>query len=360
VHRRALPGNEQYTSLVNARSVKRIGVLWRADLGSRLEESRYQPVGEALMRRGLDVEGVPFSEEAVDAIRKQLLGLDGVLVWVDPISDGRDRLLLDPLLRVTASQGVWVSAHPDVILKMGTKDVLVKTSHMTWGTDCHLYHSPEEMTGGLISRLALGPRVFKQHRGNGGNGVWKVELHETRGPGPESAVQVLHAQRGSSLEDMQLQQFVQQSAVYFAGNGCMIDQPYQPRLADGMIRCYLSENRVVGFGHQFVTALLPPPEGTRESPPPSPRLYYGPDKAEFQAIRAKLEERWVEEMQDALDLTQDQLPALWDADFLYGPKDATGADTYVLCEINVSCVSPFPDEALEPLAEAVARALAAA
>ena len=40
------------------------------------------------------------------------------------------------------------------------------------------------------------------------------------------------------------------------------------------------------------------------------------------------------------------------ADFLYGPKDAAGADTYVLCEINVSSVYPFPDEALAPLAAA--------
>jgi hypothetical protein len=31
--------------------------------------------------------------------------------------------------------------------------------------------------------------------------------------------------------------------------------------------------------------------------------------------------------------------------------------TYVLCEINVSAVSPFPDEALNPLAKEVARRL---
>jgi len=34
---------------------------------------------------------------------------------------------------------------------------------------------------------------------------------------------------------------------------------------------------------------------------------------------------------------------LWDADVMYGEKDANGADTYVLCEINVSAVYPFPD-----------------
>jgi len=44
------------------------------------------------------------------------------------------------------------------------------------------------------------------------------------------------------------------------------------------------------------------------------------------------------------------LPILWDADFLYGEKDADGADTFVLCEINVSSVYPFPDDALDALA----------
>ena len=48
------------------------------------------------------------------------------------------------------------------------------------------------------------------------------------------------------------------------------------------------------------------------------------------------------------------LPAIWDADFLYGPKTPAGEDTYVLCEINVSAVWPFPDQAVEKLAYAAA------
>jgi len=36
---------------------------------------------------------------------------------------------------------------------------------------------------------------------------------------------------------------------------------------------------------------------------------------------------------------------------MYGPKNASGEDTYVLCEINISSVYPLPDEALMPLAE---------
>ena len=41
-----------------------------------------------------------------------------------------------------------------------------------------------------------------------------------------------------------------------------------------------------------------------------------------------------------------------DADFLYGPKDSSGHDTYVLCEINISCVWPFPPRATADIARA--------
>jgi hypothetical protein len=308
----------------------------------------------------LSVEGVPYTDEAVDDVRQQLLALDGVLVWVDPIAGGKNRATLDPLLREVAARGVWVSTHPDIIMKLGTKDVLVTTRDLPWGSDCYLYATPTELAAQLPARLALGPRVLKQHRGNGGNGVWKVELlGQPEVVDSRLRVQVLHAQRGSSLESMRLDEFIDRCAGYFANAGCLIDQPYQTRLADGMIRCYIVGDRVAGFGHQFVTALLPPPEGTIQSPAPPPRLYYGPAKPEFQRIKAKLEGGWIQEMQRVLGIAVADLPVLWDADFLYGPKDAAGDDTYVLCEINVSCVSPFPDEALAPIADAVAQRLLA-
>jgi hypothetical protein len=57
-------------------------------------------------------------------------------------------------------------------------------------------------------------------------------------------------------------------------------------------------------------------------------------------------------MQQLLDIETDELPVLWDCDFLLGPRRGPGNDTYVLCEINVSSVSPFPDSAVSLAAEA--------
>ena len=128
-------------------------------------------------RVGIDAEPAVYDEGFADEVREQLLAADGVLVWVDPIHQGKTRAALDPLLRDVAARGPWVSAHPDVILKMGVKEVLYRTRHLGWGTDTHLYRSAAEFRAEFPARLrAHGPRVLKQNRGNGGQGVWKVEL----------------------------------------------------------------------------------------------------------------------------------------------------------------------------------------
>ena len=335
--------------------------MWRDEPGTLFEGSGLPPVGRALQARGLDVVDVPFSEESADAVREQLLRVDAALVWVDPLStrDGRNRAVLDPLLRDVAARGVWVSAHPDAILKLGTKEVLVKTREMEWGSDCHLYRTENDLLDLLPSRLARGPVVLKQHRGNGGDGVWKVEAVHAGGPaGADGPVRVLHARRGSAMEELALRDFIARCATYFDGGGCMIGQPFQERLGEGQIRCYIIGGRVSGFGHHYVAGLRPPIPGLAQ--PRHPRLYYGPAYPGFQAIKAKLENGWIDEMVAILGMRAEDLPILWDADFLYGPKTAAGADTYVLCEINASSVDIFPGVMLTALADAVAERLTGA
>ena len=329
----------------------KVALLWAGDEASRLtvklEQTRLAGVADALGRVGIAAEPAIYGDEFAAAVREQLLRVDGVLVWVDPIVNGRDRTVLDALLREVSAAGVVVSAHPEVIRKMGTKQVLFDTRMMSWGCDTRLYRTLQTLCEELPLSLADGqPRVLKQYRGNGGNGVWKVErVTNTR-------VRVRHAQRGSVEEVLPLDEFLTRCQPYFAGSGRMIDQPYQARLPDGMIRCYLVRDRVAGFGEQLINALFPAPPGAAPAdvPQPGPRLYYPPTRADFQAIKTKLEAEWVPELCRRLLLDSPSLPVLWDADFLYGPKTPTGEDTYVLCEINVSAVSPFPDEALEPLA----------
>lgn len=69
-----------------------------------------------------------------------------------------------------------------------------------------------------------------------------------------------------------------------------------------------------------------------------------------------MESEWTPQMMQLLDIDVESLPVIWDADFLYGPPTASGEDTFVLCEINVSSVFPFPEQAPSEIARrAVAR-----
>ncbi|HEU5096915.1 MAG TPA: hypothetical protein VFT77_17265, partial [Reyranella sp.] len=76
-------------------------------------------------------------------------------------------------------------------------------------------------------------------------------------------------------------------------------------------------------------------------------------ECKYQALRRLLEGRWVPEMQRLLRLEAYELPVIWDADFLYGPRMPGGDDTYVLCEINVSSVFAIPDQAPAAIARLV-------
>jgi hypothetical protein len=328
----------------------KLALLWPRDApkwhAATPRDYRLHCVFEALAALGIEAEPARYADDAADQVREQLLACDGVLVWVDPLSQGHDRVALDAILRDVASHGVWVSTHPDVILKMGVKQILHRTKHLGWGTDTHLYRDVGSFHEAFPQCLrSAGPRVLKQNRGNGGEGVWKVELaSESK---QDTIVRVLHAPRGSVPQELPLGDFMRRCEPYFANNGCIVDQPFQARLPDGMIRCYMGADKVTGFGHQFIRALIPPPpEGPdSEAAQPGPRLMHPATAPQFQALRTKMESEWTPQMRQVLDIDAGSLPIIWDADFLYGPRDAAGRDSYVLCEINVSSVFPFPEQA---------------
>lgn len=185
-----------------------------------------------------------------------------------------------------------VSAHPDAILGLGTKDVLVDTRELPFGSDVRRIDSIDQLAGELPQRLRRGARVLKQHRGQSGAGVWRVELAE-----PAS-----------------------------------------------------------GFGEQSVNALHPAVPGP-PAPQPGPRLYHPADLPRFQDLRRRLEGGWIELLRTCVGVPREQLPLLWDCDFMLGERAPGAEERYVLCEINVSSVSPFPPSAIEPLVRAVQRRL---
>lgn len=313
-------------------------------------ESRFTALFEAFATTGVKVEPAVYHDDFADEVAEQLRRIDGVLVWCNPIESGRRRDRLDAMLREVAAAGVFVSTHPDTILKLGTKDVLVDTRDLPFGSDTLRVDSLAQLADELPQRLQRGARVLKQHRGQSGNGVWRIEAVPS-----SSLMQVRHAQRGSEQELLDMAGLQQRLASYFEpeAGGHMIDQAWQPRLVDGMVRAYLVGDRVAGFGHQAINALYP---ATGNEPPPATttRLYHPPDLPQFQALRHSLETEWVELLRQRVGLSREQLPMLWDCDFMFGEQPGS----YVLCEINVSSVSPFPPSAATPLVDAVKARLA--
>ena len=332
----------------------RIAILWRGDEAARRgatpETGRFKAVFAALADIGVDAKPVVYEDDVLDAVRAQLATYDGVLVWVNPIHEGRNRANLDALLREVATRGVWVSAHPDVIVKMGTKEVLHSTRTMSWGCDTTLYRTPEAMRDELPARLAAGARVIKRNRGNGGQGVWKVEMLAS--PHNRPTVRVLDATKEAS-EELALDEFLERCLEYFE-DGCVIDQPFQARLSEGVVRCYMAGDRCAGFGHQKVKALVDTPAARVAA---GGRLYTSKADPRFQRLRRFMEDEWTLQLTSLLDIPPRDLPMIWDADFMLGPSAADGTGSYVLGEINVSSVFPIPDEAPAEIARRVGERL---
>jgi hypothetical protein len=330
----------------------KVGLLWRVEWdppeghGSIVESCKLREMFRSFAALGVLAQPIVYSDDTAEAVRDQLLNLDGVLVWVNPIQQGLDRTKLDDVLREVADAGVWVSAHPDVILKMATKQVLVDTRQMSWGIDTKLYRSAAELREDLPSRIAKqAPLVLKQNRGMGGNGIWKVEADAS---GNETTVRVQHAVRDSVPETLSLDEFVARCEPYFAGNGLMVAQPYQARLAEGLIRVYMTHDQVVGFAHQYPRGLLPLAHASTTK---TAKTFELPSAAAYGDLRNRMESEWMPEMQERLSLDTHRLPVIWDADFLYGAKTTSEDDAYVLCEINASSTFAFPEHAMPTVAK---------
>lgn len=302
--------------------------------------SRFKSLFEKIDNNGFISELIAYSDDNVQEVEYQLKKLDLVLIWVNPIQNGTDRKTLDSMLRRIADSGVFVSTHPDTILKMGTKDILYTTRKMSWGGDIYLYRNLNELKAQFLKNLKKGSRVLKQQKGMGGIGVWRVEIiDELQDP----MVRVLHALRDSIERKMHLSEFYSIMEEY----DLLIDQPYIAPKPDGMIRVYMTQNRVVGFGHQYVTALMWP-SNPEEPLHPEPRLYYPRTQAEYQNLRKILEDKWIPELQELLEINTEELPVIWDTDFLI---DASSE--YRLCEINVSSVYPYPEYAIPDIVETI-------
>jgi hypothetical protein len=313
-----------------------------------LTEEKYSSLAEAFAQAGFRVQSVSYNDNLADTLTTTLQQFNAILVWINPIEQGNDRKRLDRMLVELSKKNCFVSTHPEVILKMGTKDILFKTKEMPWGGDIRMYNSYED----FVSRFkdcvsSAGIRVLKQFRGNGGNGVFKIEWRN-------GDVVVLHAAQGNEPRLMKYDNFLTEFRSFFNDNGILIDQPWNEHMENGMVRCYVSGNRVAGFGYQEINAMYPSSSGFL---PPSKRYYYTEECGLFSDLRDVMQSDWIPALQERLSIADNMMPVIWDADFFINGTDLPTAKKYTLCEINVSCVSPFPPSAVKHMVEETRRRL---
>lgn len=316
-------------------------------------EDKYRLLVEKFRERGWRVETLSYHQSRRDTLQRECRQCQAVLVWINPIEPQLDRAALDTFLRDLASEGVFVSAHPDMILQIGTKDVLVATQSLGWSVDVTSYRTLAEFREGFPAQVHRdGARVLKQYRGQSGQGVWKVTA--------PSAL-IFHVQPASGDEvpgELSLEEMAAYfDAAVFSRGSHLVDQRWVATMDRGMVRAYVCGMRVVGFGYQEIVALHPSaPDDDFTRQQPSRRHYYTQDCYLFRNLRQQLETEWIPALVSSLALDPEGLPLLWDADFFLG--DPAGSE-FLLCEINASCVSPFPESAITPLIDELERRLAA-
>jgi hypothetical protein len=313
-----------------------------------LTEEKYKALAEAFRSAGVNIQSVSYNDEVADSLTVSLQQFDAVLVWINPIEQGNDRIRLDQMLSAIAAKGCYVSSHPETILKMGTKDILYKTKDMDWGGDVRKYTNPDQFATQFEESLRTsGTRVLKQYRGNGGNGVFKVQW-ETEG------ILVTHAAMANEPRLLTFSDFLNEFSTYVLSNGMLIDQPWHEHMMNGIVRCYVSGNQVAGFGYQEINAFYPSDSGFI---PPGKRYYYTENCGLFVDLRTIMQTEWISMLQSLLSISNNMMPVIWDADFFINNMHLPASKKYTLCEINASCVSPFPPSAVKYIVEEVIKRL---
>ena len=313
-------------------------------------QEKYKGLAESFVDAGFEVQTVLYNDTRADELRESLLGMNALLVWVNPIEQGNNRKILDALLADLANSGVSISSLPETIQKIGTKRVLFDTRQLEFGSDVRMYSTLDEFQSEFPASVADGrPRVLKQFRGNGGDGVFKVKRVAA------DKLSLLHAKRGSTELTLALDEFFDEFRPYITHDRPLLDQEWNDNIANGMVRCYMSGKRVAGFGYQEINALYPQDGAVI----PGKRFYFTEQCALFSDLRAVMEERWIDELLQVSELASEKLPVIWDADFFINSMVPNSPGRYTLCEINVSSVSPFPESAIRFIVSAVTQIVTA-
>lgn len=291
---------------------------------------------------GWDSEVIYYDNTKADEIFEKVSKTSGGYISrVNPGNiPGGEKGYFELLTRLSDAGLVGMSS-PEKMMDYGAKDALVKLNDTSLvPSDTAAYYDVESFHETFPKSLSYGERVLKQNRGSTGSGIWRVriedkELADSVEPGtalPLYTMLVCTEAVDNHTEHKKLGEFMDFCDQYIVGdNGMLVDMRFMPRIVEGEIRILL-----VGDKPVFVVHKKPAAGGENFSATLFSGAQYTYDKPEawqdlideFAAVRPVIADK----------LGGDgNVPLIWTADFMLDDGE-DGEDTYVLGEINCSCV----------------------
>lgn len=299
------------------------------------------PIVNSIKGKGWDAGVIYFHPDKADEIFDRVSSeFDAYISRVNPGNiPGGEKGYFDLLSKLSEAGLVGMST-PAEMMAYGAKDALVKLNDTDLvPSDTAAYYEVEDFHKTFPTTLSYGERVLKQNRGSTGSGIWRVQLAdknlaETVEPGTalplDTKIKCTEAV-DNHTEERELGDFMDFCDQYIEGdNGMLVDMRFMPRIVEGEIRILL-----VGPHPVFVVHKKPAEGGDNFSATLFSGAKYTYDKPEnwqelidmFAEARPVIAEK----------LGGDNIPLIWTADFMLADAE-DGGDTYVLGEINCSCV----------------------
>ncbi|MEK4228215.1 Cj0069 family protein [Solibacillus sp. FSL H8-0538] len=294
------------------------------------------PMVDALKQRGQDAEVIFFDIEKRDAIFNYVK--ENAVAYVSRINPGNLKHEAEyfEMLRELCNEGVIGMPHPDAMIGYGAKDALVKLRHTTFvPEDTYAYYTIEEFKSTFPKSLVNNERVLKQNRGSTGEGIWRVQLVDELAADavevPLDAKVKCTEAKDNHVEYHALGAFMDFCEQYIVGtNGMLVDMPFLPRIKEGEIRLFMLRDKPINVVHK-----KPAEDADAFSATLFSGAQYRYDKPEEWSV---LVDGFLAKLPEITDLLGGyDLPLIWTADFILD-TDAFGQDTYILGEMNCSCV----------------------
>lgn len=294
------------------------------------------PMVDALKKRGQDAEVIFFDIEKRDEIFNYVK--ENAVAYVSRINPGNLKHEAEyfEMLRELCELGVIGMPHPDAMIGYGAKDALVKLRHTTLvPEDTYAYYTIEEFKDTFPKSLVNNERVLKQNRGSTGEGIWRVQLVDALAEDvtavPLDAKIKCTEAKDNHVEYHELGAFMDFCEQYIVGaNGMLVDMPFLSRIKEGEIRLLMLRDKPVNVVHK---------KPAEDADAFSATLFSGA-KYRYDAPEdwATLVHGFLGQLPEITSLLGGyDLPLIWTADFILDTDEA-GNDTYILGEMNCSCV----------------------